>query len=162
GWLLVLTAAVSILETAFWQFKRYQQPMIALLFPLTAWASIWLYRVLPQRIARTAVGVLLLVLLGGSLITTMNFSANYADNVREEASSQIPMARYVAQNVPPGAIVGVHDIGVMRYLGQHDTYDVVGLTTPGAALAWRNGPGAVFEQMLTSPWRPDYFAIYND
>ncbi len=36
-WLLGLTAVVSLLQTAFWQFKRYQQPMIALLFPLAAW-----------------------------------------------------------------------------------------------------------------------------
>ncbi len=158
GWLIGLTAAVSILETAFWQFKRYQQPMIALLFPLAAWALL----ALEKRIPRLVIGLIVVVLIVGSLVTFVAFVENYGDNVREVASSQIPMARYIAATIPPDAIIGVHDIGVMRYLGNHDTYDVVGLTTPGAARAWRNGPGAVYEQMLTSAWRPEYFAIYPD
>jgi hypothetical protein len=161
-WLLSLTAAISILETAFWQFKRYQQPMIALLFPLAGWAILAILKLPFQRMAKLIGAVLMLMLISGSLITTVNFVGNYADNVREVASSQIPMARYVAATIPPDAIIGVHDIGVMRYLGDHATYDLVGLTTPGAARAWRNGPGSVYEQMLTSPWRPTYFAIYPD
>jgi hypothetical protein len=50
----------------------------------------------------------------------------------------------------------------MRYLGNHTTYDVIGLTTAGAAKAWQNGPGVAYEQMAASPYRPDYFAIYSD
>ncbi len=162
GWLLGLTAAISILETAFWQFSRYQQPMIALLFPLAAWSLIALGRALNRAYRLVVTGAALIVLAGFSLATTFRFAGYYADNVREVASSQVPMARYVTEHVPPGAIVGVHDIGVMRYLGSHATYDVVGLTTPGAAQVWRSGPGAVYEQMLNSPWRPGYFAIYRD
>jgi hypothetical protein len=158
AWLLALTAAVSILETAFWQVKRYQQPMIALLFPLVAWFLTASGQSRVSRIAQAVIGVLLVF----SLISTADFVRHYFENVHEIASSQIPMARYVAQTLPPGAVVGVHDIGVMRYLGKHPTYDVVGLTTPGAAKAFRNGPGAEYEQMLHSPWRPDYFAIYPD
>ncbi len=33
-WLLTGTAAISTLDTAFWHFKRYQMPLIALFFPL--------------------------------------------------------------------------------------------------------------------------------
>jgi len=195
GWLLALTMAISTLETAFWQFKRYQQPVIALLFPLAAWVLIsgaWGRKALklrywdsPITVTRTRdtrlavdsqlqralstdslsdsiIAVILLIALGFSLITTFSFIQTYAQNVHEVASSQMPMARYVTQTIPPNTIIGVHDIGVMRYLGNHTTYDVVGLTTPGAARAWRNGPGSTFEQIVTSPWRPDYFAIYPD
>ncbi len=178
GWLLGFTAAVSILETAFWQFKRYQQPMIALLFPLAAWAlvTLWNGMMLPRlphpqpplrfrrggKQAQLIAALCIILLLGGSLATTIEFLGYYADNVREVASSQIPMARYVAANLPADAIVGVHDIGVMRYLGDHTTYDVIGLTTPNAARAFRSGPGAAYETMRDSPYRPDYFAIYND
>jgi hypothetical protein len=162
GWLLALTAVLSLLETAFWQFKRYQQPMVALLFPLTAWSFVLLCGLLAGRYRLIVMGILLSGLVAFSLTTTASFVQDYADNVHEVAFSQQPMARYVAANVPAGAIIGVHDIGVMRYLGGHPTYDVIGLTTPGAARAWRNGPGAAFEQMLTSAWRPAYFAIYRD
>ncbi|MEP7285478.1 MAG: hypothetical protein ABI947_06895 [Chloroflexota bacterium] len=165
SWIAALIATVSLLETAFWQFKRYQQPMIALLYPLAGWALIrlnaYLKRPTPRRLA---IGGLLAILIGGSLVTLQTFVTYYGDNVREVASSQLPMARYVAAYVPPDAVVGVHDIGVMRYLGDHTTYDVIGLTTAGAARAWRNGPGAVYELMLhgNSAWRPAYFAIYRD
>ena len=36
-WLLAGTAAISTLDTAFWHFKRYQMPLIALFFPLAGW-----------------------------------------------------------------------------------------------------------------------------
>ncbi len=161
-WLLALTATLSLLETAFWQFKRYQQPMIALLFPLAAWAFMLLCNLLVRRYRPFVMGILLGGFVAFSLTTTASFVQDYADNVHEVAFSQQPMARYVAAHIPTGAVIGVHDIGVMRYLGGHPTYDVIGLTTPGAARAWRNGPGAAFEQMLASAWRPDYFAIYRD
>ncbi|HVO43570.1 MAG TPA: hypothetical protein VMT34_13145, partial [Aggregatilineales bacterium] len=43
GWLVGLSAVVATLETAFWQFKRYQQPLIVLLFVLGAWTLIELW-----------------------------------------------------------------------------------------------------------------------
>jgi hypothetical protein len=47
----------------------------------------------------------------------------------------------------------------MRYLGGRTTIDMVGLTTPGAAAYWRNGPGAVAEFLMQE--RPDYIASYG-
>ena len=157
GWLLGLTAMIATLETASWQFKRYQQPMVALLFALALWCVAYLTR----RDRLLALGGVA-VLLGVTLQSISPFVTHYAENVREVAGSQAPMARFVTETLPPEAIVGVHDIGVMRYLGTHATYDLVGLTTPGAARPWRHGPGAVYEQMRASPWRPGYFAIYPD
>ena len=50
----------------------------------------------------------------------------------------------------------------MRYLGERTTVDMVGLTTPGAADSWRNGPGAVAEFMAsTRPGRVTWPA-YTD
>jgi hypothetical protein len=37
---------------------------------------------------------------------------------------------------------------------------MIGLTTADAAIAWRNGPGSIFEQMAHSPARPGYFATH--
>lgn len=172
-WLLGLTFAIATLETAFWQFRRYQQPMIALLFPLAAWPVAALLRPVQNPQAQSggrasSSALMRLAVLGGvallmadSIRSLNTFVENYAANVREVANSQMPMARY-ASTLPPEAVIGVHDIGMMRYLGGRTTYDVIGLTTPGAALAWRNGPGAAYEQMRHSTWRPDYFAIYPD
>ncbi len=43
-WLLAGTAAISTLDTAFWHFKRYQMPLIALFFPLAGWGWAFVYR----------------------------------------------------------------------------------------------------------------------
>jgi hypothetical protein len=163
GWMLALTLGLATLETAFWQFKRYQQPIIALMFPLAAWGlnALWARR-RDARSTRIVVLSIPALLLLFSLVTTVIFVKNYADNVHEIAFSQIPMARFVAETTAPTAIIAVHDIGVMRYLGNRTTYDVVGLTTPGAARPWRNGPGSLYEQMAINQWRPDYFALYPD
>jgi hypothetical protein len=175
--LLGVVGMVSLLETAFWQFKRYQQPLVAILFVLAGWSlamikpsanshdnqhrtglqsprAIRVRRMLPAVLA----GLLLIISLG----TTLSFVGYYGDNIHEVANVQAAMAQYVSSTLPPSARVGVHDIGVMAYLGLARTYDVVGLSTLGEAPAWRNGPGAVYEQMRVSPFRPDYFAIYPD
>lgn len=159
-WLLGLTAITALVETAFWQFKRYQQPMIVLLIVLFGYAVAGATR-LPLRRAAWVAAVSLTCFSAVLLLNIGTWVRLYAENAREVAFSQMALARAVSQ-LPSDAIVGVHDIGVLRYLGNRTTYDVVGLTTPKVAAAWRHGAGAVFEEMYTSPWRPNYFAIYPD
>ncbi|MBX3085809.1 MAG: hypothetical protein KF716_29495 [Anaerolineae bacterium] len=159
AWMLCVTGIAATLETAFWQMGRYQQPAIALLYPLALLGLLHLRNL--RHPLQLRWGVLGLILLQ-TVIAAVPYVQYYRDNVHEVASSQIPMANYVRDNVPATAVVGVHDIGVMRYLGGHTTYDVVGLTTPGAAQAWRGGPGTTYEQLRHDTLRPDYFAIYPD
>lgn len=162
-WSVALTAAVSTLDTAFWQFKRYQLPAMALFFPAAAWTCGAVADALARRgISRWAQWALPTLILAPALFTTATFARNYAENVAVVRDQQIPMAAWTAANLPADARIGVHDVGVLRYFGDHPLYDVVGLTTPGPAAAWRQGPGAVYEHMASSDYRPDYFALYPD
>ncbi len=163
AWILALTAAVSTLDTAFWQFKRYQLPVMALFFPAAAWSLATLAALFERRAGlRWVRWVLPLLILLPSLFTTVTFARNYLENVSVVRDQQVPMARWAAKNLPAEARVGVHDVGLVRYFGQRSLYDVVGLTTPGPAVAWRQGPGVIYEVMAHSKYRPDYFAIYPD
>ncbi len=163
AWIAVLTVAASTLDTAFWQFKRYQLPVMALFFPAAAWASTALGAFLQRHAAfgwlRWGLPILILV---PSALTTITFARNYADNVAVVRDQQVVMARWVRDHLPEDARVGAHDVGLVRYFGNRALYDVVGLTTPGAAEAWRQGSGAIYEAMASSDYRPDYFAIYPD
>jgi hypothetical protein len=96
------------------------------------------------------------------MFTAITFARNYTENVSVVRDQQVPMARWVKANLPEEARIGVHDVGLVRYFGSRALYDVVGLTTPGPAKAWRQGPGAIYETMAHSAYRPDYFAIYPD
>lgn len=163
GWMVALSAGVATLDTAFWQFKRYQLPVMALLFPASAWGAALIGERLVQRTGlrwvRWAVPIIVLV---ASALTAITFAGNYTDNVRVVRDQQIPMARAVRELLPAGARVGAHDVGLLGYFSGHPLYDVVGLTLPGPASAWRQGPGAIYEQMAHSAYRPSYFAIYPD
>ena len=171
GWWVIVAMAAATLDTAFWHFKRYQIPIMVLFIPTAMWgywAFIQLINRLPaeqqpslslrvQKRIYMAVGIILP--LGLSFFSFLLFWSLYAYNVGYVASQPLPMARWLAANTPPDAVVAVHDTGMMRYMGGRTTLDIVGLTTPGAADYWRNGPGAVAEFLMQH--QPDYIASYG-
>lgn len=151
-WALALTGAVSTLDTAFWHFKRYQMPLLVLLFPLTG----WLLARLPVRAGYVGAAVLIVA----SLLAGAPFQEYYRLNTESVAAQPYRMAEWLRENAP-GARVAVHDVGMMRYHGEVLTLDMVGLTTPGAADAWLSGPGTVGEWLMGLPTPPDLYAAYD-
>lgn len=160
SWLIPMSIMISTLDTAFWHFKRYQLPMMALMFPLAGWVLLRLWHW--KQWGRMAGLVLSATILVVSSWTTLEYARRYRDNINVLRHQQIPMAEWVDEHLPPDARIGVHDVGVIRYVGNRATYDLVGLTTDGAALAWRQGSGTIVDTMASSENRPDYFAIYHD
>ncbi|MBI5929697.1 MAG: hypothetical protein HY862_10335 [Chloroflexi bacterium] len=159
-WILLLSGAIATLDTAFWHFKRYQLPMITLLFPL---AGSMLFGLISIGVVnRRWIIAIATIILFFQTNTTLDYAGRYHDNIGVVHDQQLAMARWVDKNLPKDARVGVHDVGVMAYIGNRKVYDVVGLTTPDAAEAWWQGPGAIYETMAHHPYRPDYFAIYPD
>ena len=153
-WLIGISGAVATLDTAFWHFKRYQVPIMALLFVLAGWGVV---SILKNRLLILGFVVLM---MSTALYTNLEYSRRYHDNIEVVRNQQLAMAHWVDANLPEDAVLAVHDVGIMRYVGHRPTYDVVGLTTEGNAPAWRQGPGTLYENLSVA--RPDYFAIYPD
>ena len=161
-WLLAGTAAIATLDTAFWHFKRYQMPLIALFFPLAAWTLTQFIQTGKQKPAARKYAAYILG-AGGILIalsTSAAFLHHFALNVDYVYLQPLQMARWLQANTPADAVIAVHDVGMMRYLGDRTTLDIVGLTTPDAAAYWRNGPGSVAEFLMQE--NPDYIASYGE
>lgn len=156
--LLLATAAISTLDTAGWHFKRYQMPVMTLLLVLAV-PGVTLTRWQSPRWKRFNTALLLLMMAAYAL-SFPSFLGYYSLNAGYVAAQPLPMARWINQHTPPEAVVAVHDTGSLRYIGGRTTVDMVGLTTPGAAEAWRNGPGSVAEFLERQ--RPDYIASYGD
>ncbi len=158
-WLLAGTAFIATLDTAFWHFKRYQIPLLALFYPLAgagvAWAAAAV-RALRWPARLYAVAGLPVF----AAATAWVFLGHFALNVSYIYAQPYQMARWLADNTSPDAVIAVHDVGMMRYIGGRTTLDKVGLTTPGAADYWRNGPGSVAEFLVQH--RPDYIASYGE
>jgi hypothetical protein len=155
GWMAAGLAAISTLDTAFWHFKRYQMPLMALIFPLAAWGLQAFRRKRAARFRRvwTAIAAAM------TLLTALPFLSYFVLNVNYVYLQPLQMARWLNTNTPQNAVIAVHDTGMMRYVGGRTTIDIVGLTTPRAADYWRNGPGSVAEFLDRS--RPDYIASYG-
>lgn len=152
-WLLGVSLAIATLDNAFWHFKRYQVPLLALLYPLAAWGA-WALR----RWRALVWGGVLVAFVSLPMLTT-TFLSYYAQNVGYVVAQPLAMARWLRANTPPTALVAVHDVGMMRYMGQRATLDMVGLTSRGLASYWRNSVGSVVEALRHA--RPDYIASYG-
>lgn len=156
-WIVLLSVAVATLEVAFWHYKRYQLPIMALTIPLAGWCLTALVnRFGHARLVTALAGIILLM----SALTNKTFAPLYANNVLVTSSFQLAIAQWINGHLPAEAKLGVFDVGIMRYVGDRYTYDVVGLTTPDIAGAMRQGSGAVYDTMASHPQRPDYFVLY--
>lgn len=169
-WFAAVVAAVATLDTAFWHFKRYQIPLMALQYPLALFGIAWLWQITQGAAGsippyRLMPRLLVLVFIGSSTVQTWQaggtFLHRYRVNVHNVMAQPLPMALWLQENTDSSAIIAVHDVGMMRYIGQRTTIDLVGLTTPDAVDFWRNGPGAVAEFLLHHDPPPDYVAAYT-
>lgn len=158
AWLLILTGVISTLDNAFWHFKRYQMPMLALFFPLSAWVIADTLQRFPKfrAVVYAYTGIVLPIF---AIVLFAQFRHYHAMNVSYVHQQPFQMAVWLRENTPDEALVAVHDVGLMRYLGERNTLDIVGLTTHGAAVYWRNGPGSVAEFLINE--QPDYIASYG-
>jgi len=170
-WLIGGALLISTLDTAFWHFRRYQMPFMALLFSLAAWGAGWIAGLFrgegesaggrqEWRPYRVVAWGLLVVGAGLAAATWLPWLDYYALNVGYVRAQPLAMAQWLAANTPEDAVIAVHDVGMMRYVGGRTTLDIVGLTTPSAAAYWRQGPGAVGEFIARE--RPDYIANYGE
>jgi len=157
AWLVLGTAATATLQTATWHHFRYQMPF----YPaLVLFASLAGAALAARWRSRLAPVVLLTALALWTSYSVRDFAQEYARDTQTAAQMQLPLALWLRDRTPPTARVAVHDIGLVRYFGERDTIDVVGLTTAGLAPAYRNGPGSLFEALERQ--RPDYYALYPD
>jgi hypothetical protein len=142
-----------------WHHYRYLLPFFP---PTLVFAVVGFYSLgtlnrktwLPEALAGFA---LLCSLLGLPV-----WAATTGGNALQIKEQQVSIGYWIRENLPPGARVGVNDVGAMRYYGGHPTVDLIGLTTNGLALPSRNGLGSLYETLEKMPEekRPDYFAIY--
>jgi hypothetical protein len=143
-----------------WHHYRYILPFFP---PVLVFAVVGFYSLgtlqrrgtwLPEALAAFA--------LVCSLLGLPVWAATTGGNSLQIKEQQVSIGYWIRENLPPGARVGVNDVGAMRYYGGHPTVDLIGLTTNGLALPTRNGIGSLYEALEKMPEekRPDYFAIY--
>lgn len=73
-------------------------------------------------------GAFIIALLGWAGLTFWQWQVNYTQQVEHINRIHVRLGKWIAQNVPPGAVVAAFDIGAVAYFGQHELVDLGGLT----------------------------------
>jgi hypothetical protein len=157
-WLFGGTLALATLITATWHQGRYLTPFVPVITVIATRGISFLWECLDRRWQHGLWAGVACLLFVFSLYSTLQFARLYRRSVSTMSRQHMTVARWIRDHLPANARIGITDAGILRYVSERPTYDVVGLTTPDAAIAWRNGSGSQFEQMEHSPMRPDYFA----
>ncbi len=169
-WLLACSAILAVLAyTWIGNMGRYALAFAPLAIVTSSLGAHAIARELAERIrlgarARGVVEALVPLAVSAAFVVVP------ARAVQEHASAssaicgqQVEVARRV-RALPDDAVVAVNDAGAITFLGEHRTWDLVGLTSPGAALPHLSGAGSVFERLERLPRgrRPTHYAIYPE
>ena len=162
--LLLAFCAICTLRTAPWQNVRYLQPFLALFVLLVV---LGVHAV--AQIASTADARRMLLHAGLclALLFSLAMLPTWAVRLGEEAATirngPVSIAYWLKTHIPPGASIGVNDVGATAYFSAHRIVDVMGLTTNGMAAPTNSGPGSIYEALrhMPSAQRPTYFSVYD-
>ncbi|HUH96426.1 MAG TPA: hypothetical protein VLZ89_03650 [Anaerolineales bacterium] len=114
-----------------YQHGRYLMPAMPILFLFgllgffefaksgLGWRQHWM----AQTIWRASLVLVVLVFVGLG-------ARAYGEDVGLIESEMVVTAKWVAQNIPPNAIIAAHDIGALGYFDHHQLIDLAGLVSP--------------------------------
>jgi len=113
------------------------------------------------------VALLAVLLVWPTVALGLRQAAGYAKNVTDVQDSNVRFARFLAERLPPEAVLAVNDIGAFKYFLPNRILDVVGIASPEAKRhrVRRMAEGATFYQAVVEyleRHRPDYLAIFPE
>jgi len=136
-WLPLLWAAATAGSYALrlpvtYQHGRYLIPLIPLLLTYALDGALALCRRWGTRRRAAALLVRAVLLAAGVLfLAFLDLGARaYADDVAIIEGEMVAVARWLAANTPPDALVAVHDIGAIGYFAPRPLLDLAGLVSP--------------------------------
>jgi len=122
-WVVLHNAVYWLLLPTLGTADRYQA-INHVAFWLAASVGAWW---LARTRVRQCVAVLLVAL---ALVNALTWRGVYHSNIRHMVEVRMASATYVREELPRGAVVAAHDIGVVGLYGEHRIVDLGGLTDP--------------------------------
>lgn len=173
-WVVGLPLAYGVLSGKgrgiFGNFGRYFYPLLPVVAVLAVLGAAALLAAMPSRLRVGGVAVawqpalaLLLVLPG--LAGLGAGAGRYVQNVRDIESGDVRLARWLAPRLPAQAVLGVDDIGALKFLLPNRVVDLAGIVSPrvhGYARVSLRATRSICPGILAfvREQRPDYLAIF--
>lgn len=126
-WIVVLPALYAWRLPVEYQFGRYMMPIIPFVIVYGVVGTALLFKKIPMRLLQRAWAMTIAVLLVAFLFLGVNL---YTQSVAVVNCEMAAVAKWTQQNVPPGALLAVHDIGAQGYFDAHPILDLAGLVSP--------------------------------
>jgi hypothetical protein len=162
--LAVISVSISTLSTALYHEMRYWQPFLPIFILLTVCGLQAITGMIPgPRARRAGLHTLLAVALLFSVVALPTWAVRLGKQTETIRDTDVSVGRWIGEHLPPDAVVAVKDVGAVKYFGNREVVDTIGLTTNGFAEASNNGIGTLYEKLRHMPpkQRPDYFAVYD-
>ncbi|MCP4139381.1 MAG: hypothetical protein GY755_03665 [Chloroflexi bacterium] len=129
-WFLGYTAIYAWKLPVTYQHGRYMMPAMPIFF---LWGLSGTFQILEKaKSARKS-----LLVFGWGTVFVLIWLAfyglgakSYAEDVAFIESEMVVMAKWVAQNLPPDALIAAHDIGALGYFDGRKLVDLAGLVSP--------------------------------
>ncbi len=130
-WPLALVALYAARLPVQYQHGRYVVPALPHLIVWGVGGTLLMLRAgrrtMAGRLFSRALAIAAALLL---LLFWPNGLQAYMHDVSVIRGGMVTTARYVAENIPPDALLAVHDIGAVGYFAPRDILDLAGLVTP--------------------------------
>lgn len=112
-----------------------------------------------RRAARAAA---IALLVWPTASTLVRGAARYAQTVANVQDSDVRMARWLAERLPPEAVVAVNDIGALKYFLPNPILDLAGIVNPEVRREARAAAGGRQEGIgrFLERHRPDYLVVF--
>jgi hypothetical protein len=99
-----------------------------------------------------------LALLTGVLVALPPAASRYGWAVQNIEAMQVHLGHWVERHTPPGARLGLNDVGAIVYISRREVVDVMGLVTPAIIPFRREGEMGVLRYLEQTC--PDYLIIF--
>jgi len=177
-WVLALPLAYGALSASYQgtlvgNFGRYFFPLFP---PLAVVGTVGLARAaaalgpwLRLGSQRLPLRALLVVVLALPTLTSLVANRHfYTTNLTNVEESDVALGLWVRDNVPPGAVIAVQDIGAVKYLAPNPILDLVGLVSPDlvphirGAMSPRDPGGDLGVLRYLEEEKPDLLAAFSN
>ena len=131
GWAAAFLLAYALRLPVTYQHGRYLMPVIPVLVAVgVSGMAGWVCLSAPQTWRRVLSRAWVLGAGGVAVGFWVLGAGALAADVRVVNSEMVATAKWVAANVPPGAVVAAHDIGALGYFADVRLVDLAGLVSP--------------------------------
>jgi arabinofuranosyltransferase len=173
-WLFGLPLAYSVLTPGptrmLGNFGRYYFPLFPILVVLGVLGLEPAVLSLAPRFRSRALGYALgaaatALLLAPTLFVLVQGQRFYAQNVANVHESDVAVARWLADRLPPEALLAVNDIGALKYFLPNRVVDLASIATPeiGREVRQATAAGVPWNDALLAAMagrRPDYVVVF--